>query len=58
MSDNVTTGRFGGEPYRDLGELGERLYKLVMEYEGRVPTLGAIGALELVKYQLLAKACD
>ena len=44
----VKTGKFGGAPYRELSDLYEAVWNTIMEFEGRVPTMGVLGVLRLV----------
>ena len=55
MSDNVEVGNFGGTPFRETGEMFEAVMDTIMAYEGRVPTMSAIGVLRLVEHHLLTK---
>lgn len=52
----VKTGKFGGAPYRELGDLYEAVWDTIMEFEGRVPTMGVIGVLRLVERELIEEA--
>ncbi len=52
MGDNVQTVHFGGKPFRELEELTEELYAVVLKFDGRVPILGAVGALRLVEHMI------
>lgn len=55
-SDNVKTANFGGAPYRELGDLYEAVWDTIMEFEGRVPTMGVLGVLRLVERELIEDA--
>jgi hypothetical protein len=52
----VKTGKFGGVPYRELGDLYEAVWDTIMEFEGRVPTMGVLGVLRLVERELIEDA--
>lgn len=56
MGEDVTVGNFGGEPYRELGEMLLELTAVVRKYNGRVPLAGAIGVLNLVQDELIKQA--
>lgn len=58
MTDNVIRANFGGAPFPQLGDLYEAVWCAVMEFDGQVPTLGAVGALRLIEHRLLSEAID
>lgn len=53
MADNVERVDFGGAPFREMGELSEVIWDAIMQFEGRVPTMGVVGVLRLVEHRLL-----
>jgi hypothetical protein len=53
VSDNVKTVHFGGAPFREMGELYSAVWDAIMQFEGRVPTMGVVGVLRLVEHKLL-----
>lgn len=47
----------GGAPtHETAGEMAERITDLVYEYSDRIPLAAAVGVLEIVKVEILAKA--
>lgn len=54
MAD-VTTGTFGGTPFREFADLFEGIWTAIMEYEGRVPTVAVVGVLRMVEHRLLTE---
>ena len=55
MTDNVIRANFGGAPFPQLADMYEAVWKAVMQFDGQVPTLGAIGVLRLIEHKLLAE---
>ena len=54
MSLKVFSG--GAPAHETAGEMAERITDLVYEYSDRIPLAAAIGVLEIVKVEILAKA--
>jgi hypothetical protein len=52
----VERGNFGGAPFRESEEMYDAIWATIMEYEGRVSTMAAIGVLRLVEHALLTDA--
>jgi hypothetical protein len=51
MLDNVVSLR-GGQHFALEAEIADRVKSLIMEYEGRISLVSALGILELVKLEL------
>ena len=54
MSDNVVKGNFGSSPFPLMAEIEETVWAAIMEFEGRVPTMGVVGILRLIEHRLLS----
>lgn len=52
----VIQGNFGGAPFRECGELAERLHTLIYEYDGRLSLAAVLGTLRIVEQQVYARA--
>ena len=53
MSAEIIKANFGGAPFREMDELQEGIWDAIMEFEGRVSTMGVIGVLRLIEHRLL-----
>lgn len=56
MSDNLVVGHFYGSPFRELDEIEAAVWAAIMQFEGRVSTMSAIGVLRLIEHRLLSDA--
>ena len=56
MADNVERVDFGGAPFREMADIYEAVWDAIMQFEGRVPTMGVVGVLRLVEHRLLTGA--
>lgn len=56
MSSNVTTGHFGGAPFRELDDLEAAIWDAIMQFEGRVSTMSVVGVIRLIEHRLLSDA--
>lgn len=55
MTDNIVRPHFGGAPFPQLGDLYEAVWATLMQYEGQIPMLGAVGVLRLIEHRLLTE---
>ncbi len=55
MSDNIVQANFGGAPFAELGDAYEAVWEALMQFDGRIPTLGAVGVLRLIEHRLLTE---
>jgi hypothetical protein len=46
---------FGGAPFAELGDAYEAVWEALMQFDGRIPTLGAVGVLRLIEHRLLTE---
>ena len=53
--DTIVSANFGGNPFRDLGDLHVRLAGVIAEYDGRIPFANVIGVLEILKIETYAR---
>ena len=58
MTDNIVRANFGGAPFVELGEAYEAVWDALMQFDGRIPTLGAVGVLRLIEHRLLTEVHD
>lgn len=58
MTDNLVRANFGGAPFVELGEAYEAVWDALMQFDGRIPTLGAVGVLRLIEHRLLTEVHD
>lgn len=58
MMGEVVTGNFEGSPFREMDEMQEALWGALMQFEGRVPIMGAVGVLRLIEHRLLTSVHD
>ena len=53
---NLRVFKGGAPTHETAGEMAERITDLVYEYADRIPLAAAVGVLEVVKSEILAKA--
>jgi hypothetical protein len=58
VTDNLVRANFGGAPFVELGEAYEAVWDALMQFDGRIPTLGAVGVLRLIEHRLLTEVHD